>query len=533
MPNRQIGSVIEKLRAVVLVRDGAGLTDGQLLDLFLTSHEAAALEALIRRHAHMVWDVCRRLLRNHHDAEDAFQATFLVLVRKASSVKPREMVGNWLYGVARQTALKARAIAGKRSQRERQVMRLLEPMVIGSEERQELRTVLDRELSRLPDKYRVLIVLCDLEGRTRKEVAEQLRVPMGTVAGRLTRAHTMLAKSLRRHRLTVSTATLAALLCRNLASACVPAPLVSSTIQAACQFALGTGAISMKTIGLMEGVLQHLLITKIKIAAIAVMVSGLIGFGAFSFGYHGRQVPGGSASSLPVTGALSTTTTKEKEGVAEKPQERKSLELDLVNSDVGMQMIAHALGKYIAANGHYPPAAICNKQGQPLLSWRVALLPYFSDGGALYKEFKLDQPWDSSDNKKILAKRPTYYDFVPGLEGQPSMTYYQVFVGNGTVFEPGKLIDWKEIPDGTSATIAVVEGAEAVPWTKPADLAYDKNKSLPRLGGHFPSGFLAVFADMSVWFIKQNFDESLMRAAITRNGREIVDLLKLRDFGVR
>src|SRR5262249_9749849 len=100
--------IIEQLRAVVL-RDGAGLTDGQLLDCYLAGREEAAFEALVRRHGPMVLAVCRRVLRNHHDSEDAFQATFLVLARKAASVVPRESVGNWLYGVAYRTALKARA----------------------------------------------------------------------------------------------------------------------------------------------------------------------------------------------------------------------------------------------------------------------------------------------------------------------------------------------------------------------------------------------------------------------------------------
>src|SRR5262245_64480553 len=100
---------------------GAGLTDGQLLEGFVSRREEAALAALVRRHGAMVWGVCRRLLGNHHDAEDAFQATFLVLVRKADAVVPREMVANWLYGVARQTALKARATAAKRKEREKQV----------------------------------------------------------------------------------------------------------------------------------------------------------------------------------------------------------------------------------------------------------------------------------------------------------------------------------------------------------------------------------------------------------------------------
>ena len=108
-----MGNLIDYLRRVVLAGGKADLTDGQLLEDFISRRDEAALAALVRRHGPMVWGVCRRVLRNHHDAEDAFQATFLVLVRKAASIVPREMVANWLYGVAHQTALKARATAAK------------------------------------------------------------------------------------------------------------------------------------------------------------------------------------------------------------------------------------------------------------------------------------------------------------------------------------------------------------------------------------------------------------------------------------
>ena len=118
MATSPMSVVIQQLRTA-FGRDGAEMTDGELLTLFLNSRDDAALAALVRRHASMVWGVCHRLLRSHHDAEDAFQATFLVLVRKAASVVPREAVGNWLYGVAHQTAVRLRAMAAKRGGRER------------------------------------------------------------------------------------------------------------------------------------------------------------------------------------------------------------------------------------------------------------------------------------------------------------------------------------------------------------------------------------------------------------------------------
>src|SRR5262249_18341911 len=114
METSRTSEVLHQLRQAVLVRDRAGLTDGQLLGEFLSRRDEAALTALVRRHGPMVWGVCSRVLRGHHDAEDAFQATFLVLVRRAAAIRPRELVANWLYGVAHKTAIRARANAAKR-----------------------------------------------------------------------------------------------------------------------------------------------------------------------------------------------------------------------------------------------------------------------------------------------------------------------------------------------------------------------------------------------------------------------------------
>src|SRR5262249_26795173 len=157
--------------------------------------DEAALAAIINQHGPMVWGVCRRLL-GHHDAEDAFQATFLVLVRKAASIAQRELVGNWLYGVAHQTALQARRTAGRRKAREVQVTEMPDTEAVQQDQGPDVRPILDEELSRLPDHYRAVIVLCDLEGRTRKDVAVHLSCPEGTVASRLVRARALLAKRL-------------------------------------------------------------------------------------------------------------------------------------------------------------------------------------------------------------------------------------------------------------------------------------------------------------------------------------------------
>jgi RNA polymerase sigma factor (sigma-70 family) len=191
----------------------------------------------------MVWGVCCRVLGSGHDAEDAFQATFLVLVRKAGSIAQREKVANWLYGVAHQTALKARATTARRRAREKQVTAMPEPALEQHQLWNDLQPLLDQELSRLPDKYRTVIVLCDLQGKTRKEAARHCHVPEGTVASRLAAARAMLAKRLVRHGLPVSGAVLAALLARSAASAAVPLSVASNTIKASSLFAAGQAAV--------------------------------------------------------------------------------------------------------------------------------------------------------------------------------------------------------------------------------------------------------------------------------------------------
>src|SRR5690349_9903126 len=162
MATNQLRGVIQALRGASPPPGGAGLTDGQLLARYARGREEAAFAALVHRHGPMVWGVCCRVLGGQHDAEDAFQATFLVLVRKAASLAQGEKLANWLYGVAHLTALKARAATARRRAREKQVTAMPEPALEQRQLWDDLQPLLDQELSRLPDKYRAVIVLCDL-----------------------------------------------------------------------------------------------------------------------------------------------------------------------------------------------------------------------------------------------------------------------------------------------------------------------------------------------------------------------------------
>jgi hypothetical protein len=204
-------------------------------------------------------------------------------------------------------------------------------------------------------------------------------------------------------------------------------------------------------------------------------------------------------------------------------------------SENNLKQIALALHSFHDAHKALPPPAILSKDGKPLLSWRVAILPYIEQA-PLYMQFKLDEPWDSPHNKKLLESMPNVYAPVGVKPKEPHATFYQVFTGPGTGMEsqrvPGALFGARgpSLPrflDGTANTLLVVEAGEAVPWTKPDDLPYDAKKPPPKLGGMFKDGFHAAFGDGSVRFFRQ-VDEATLRALITRNGGEVIDDRKLR-----
>ncbi len=255
-------------------------SDGDLLDRFIENQDPLAFEELVCRHGPMVLGVCRRVLDNAHDAEDCFQAVFLVLVRKAASVRPRGMVGNWLYGVAYRTALEARKLAARRRIREKKRCAMPRPEA-RNEDWEDLQPLLDLELAKLPDKYRGVLISCDLEGQTRKEVAHALGLPEGTVASRLARARVLLAKRLSRRNLAISAAALASLLSTK-APADVPPRLSATTTQAAAQLASGqpiAGLVSSSVMDLTDAAVRSLLWSKLMVASAVSLLLLVLGIG--------------------------------------------------------------------------------------------------------------------------------------------------------------------------------------------------------------------------------------------------------------
>lgn len=274
-----------------------GLTEGQLLDRFISRNDEAAFEAIVARHGPMVLGVCRQWLHDPNDVDDAFQATFLVLVRKARTLSQRDLLGNWLYGVAYRIAVRSRAVAAKRK-----AQAIASDGVDVSDPRSSSDPLdgceLFEEVHRLPARYREPVVLCYLEGMTHEEAALRLGWPLGTVKGRLARAREQLHSRLVRRGIALGCASVAVseALSRKV-SAAVPTPLNHATIRAAMSLAggktlsavVGLGLLSANAAALSEGVLHVMSLNawKLTVGSLVVGVSCLTGGGVFAYQFGG------------------------------------------------------------------------------------------------------------------------------------------------------------------------------------------------------------------------------------------------------
>jgi len=280
MANMQLTHLVGRLRELVGGRVSGDTSDGQLIDRFVHRRDEAAFEALVRRHGPMVHGVCRRILGDPHDVEDAFQAVFLILVRKASSIGRRDSLGSWLFQVAYHMALRVEARSRRRKSHERQVEDMPSPASAPEAAWSDVRPILDEELSRLPEKYRAPMVLCYLEGKTQEEAAVELCWPAGTVRGRLARARDLLRERLSRRGLALSSAGLTTIL-SGTAEAALPAPLLAATLKAAALLAEGSaGGVAAEITSLVEGGLQQMFANKCKAAAAVLLTLGALGLGA-------------------------------------------------------------------------------------------------------------------------------------------------------------------------------------------------------------------------------------------------------------
>jgi RNA polymerase sigma factor (sigma-70 family) len=277
--------LLGRLRGVI--GNGSDQADGQLLSWYVAERAEQAFAAIVRRHGGMVLGVCRRVLGNVHDADDAFQATFLVLVRKAASVVPRDNLAAWLHGVAYRTALKAKSMRARHQAKEQRAAGA-PPVATGglTGESSDVRPILDRELAALPDYYRLPIVLCDLEGKSRKEAARQLSCNEGTLSGRLARGRRLLGRRLTRQGVALGTGGLAVCLSQQALAVGPPAPLVSATLKAAALVTAGhVAAVPAAVAELTREVLQAMLVSNLKsYGALAVTISVGLALALGSYG---------------------------------------------------------------------------------------------------------------------------------------------------------------------------------------------------------------------------------------------------------
>jgi RNA polymerase sigma factor (sigma-70 family) len=286
--------VIQYLRRTLRPPDAEGVPDAELLERFVGRRDEAAFELLVWRHGGMVLSLCRRILHDAHEAEDAFQATFLALARKAGSIGRRESLSSWLHKVAYRMALTARAAAAKRTAREQPLLDLpatapdFDPSRVAAG--RELCRLLDAAVNRLPAKQRAPFVLCHLEGKTSEQAAQQLGCPLGTVLSRLARARERLRRHLARQGVVLTGGAFALALAENTAAAAVSPALVGSITKAVTLVAVGqaaaAGVLSAKVAALTEGVLQAMFLTKLKIATAVLVTTGVIGAGTGGYTYH-------------------------------------------------------------------------------------------------------------------------------------------------------------------------------------------------------------------------------------------------------
>jgi RNA polymerase sigma factor (sigma-70 family) len=288
---RPLTRLIRDFRRSTAARASAESSDRALLTQFHHERDEIAFAVLVQRHGRMVYGVCRRVLHDPNDADDAFQAAFLVLARKAGSVSQPDRLGNWLYGVALRVAHKARSASARRRVRQQPVTDMPAPESRGEAEWNDVRQVLDDEVNGLPEKLRMPILLCYLQGRSREEAAEQLGWSAGAVKGMLERGRELLRRRLIRRGVTLSALSLAGMLAENARSAATPAALNEITIKAALLFAAGQAPAAGSAAVLAEGVLHAMWISKLKFALVALMALTIVGTGAVVLAVGSRPDP--------------------------------------------------------------------------------------------------------------------------------------------------------------------------------------------------------------------------------------------------
>jgi RNA polymerase sigma factor (sigma-70 family) len=317
MTGDHLVALLGNLRRLAAVRENDALSDSLLLERYKRDRDESAFAALLRRHGDMIWNVCNRVLADEADADDAFQATFLVLLHKAAQLRGRASLAGWLQGVAWRLARKVKSEAARRRDKEVRAEATRTVDTMAEVERRDLRALLDEELQRLPEKYRAPVVLCYLEGKTYAEAARHLDWREGTVCGRLARARELLRQRLSRRGVTLSGAALLAAMTE---TSNAPGATVSAVAKMAALFALGQtagkGAVSLPVAALAQSALQAMSLAKLKMTVIVLLALSVCAAGA---GWTGHRFREAEPSQTPTSARVPL----------EKPKSEKVVRTDL------------------------------------------------------------------------------------------------------------------------------------------------------------------------------------------------------------
>jgi hypothetical protein len=396
----------------------------------------------------------------------------------------------------------------------------LTAQAIESADLPEIRSLIDEEVNRLPEKCRVAVLLCYFQGRTNEAAARELGCPKGTVVSRLARARERLRRRLQMRGIDSPTLFASAVVTSNW-SASVPPGLLTKTCKAALansSLKPAAAVVSARVFTLVQGAVRTMFWSKVRLIAVwlGTVVVGMGGAGLTVSSVYG-------ISRIEEAEPLTTDPIDSTEAPrADAPAQEVENTPKRAASANNLKQIALAMHNYHDTNGsRFPAPAITGPNGKALLSWRVELLPFLEQAN-LYKQFRRDESWDSPHNRALLDKMPAVYAF-PGTDSQAGSTYYQVFVGPGAAFEKRKRLRLADFTDGTSNTVLLIEAGAPVPWTKPEDLVYDPDQPLPELGGALKGSMSFALADGSVHTLRPGFDKEELHKMITRNGGEIVD----------
>lgn len=513
------------------------LNDRQLIGQFVQSRDERAFAVLVSRHAPMVLRVCRRIMKNEHDAEDVFQAVFMLVARKSRHVRWHACVANWLYGVAVRIARQEKRRLAKHRAQELVDANSVESAADAGAESSEIEGVLYQELDGLPNKYRAPVVLCHLEGKSRRQAADELGLNETTVKGRLERAREMLRWKLHRRELVLPAAVFSGELARQIADAAISESMTTLTAQLATKFASGNvlaGASANAAAALAKGELGTMFIAaQVKWAILTVTACGALGTGAILFSPHTKGEKSTSNEAVPEATAERTADPPGNSSrtaivalIDDVPQNGpKEQETEPLNGGAvidGLKMLGLAMHNSHGANGEFPAAATYDANGKKLLSWRVHILPYL-DQRDLYSQFHLREAWDSEHNKSLIEKMPKLLAAGSDTLQKAGKTIFLAPIGRDTAIGSREPIRIQDITDGTSNTIMIltVKPKHAVEWTRPDDWEFDEKKPFDKLTGEQGKGFRFCLCDGSALNLGKVLTPDQLKALLTRNGGDV------------